>query len=118
MRKLRTDSRAAVPFSSLAMSPLRDWHFAARPIAAMRRPRLHSVEPSIRWSSRAWVPSGSRPIRQRRAAGTKGRRSSGRGMHRSGSISSPNWCADVYSTGSAPRAGFGWRGLGRRPRQE
>jgi hypothetical protein len=52
---------------------------------------------------RAWVPSGSRPILPRRAAGTKRRRSSGRGMRRSGSIRSPSRRVDARSTGMVAR---------------
>ena len=62
-RTSRPSSRAAAPISPMAMSPPHDSPFAAPPRAAMRRRRSRSVEPSIRWSSRASAPSGSRPIR-------------------------------------------------------
>ena len=56
----------------------------------MRRRPSRWAEPSTRWSSRASAPSGSRPIRTRRATGIKKRQNSDRGMRRSGSISSPD----------------------------
>ena len=87
----RDSSRTRPHLSSpMAMSPPHASPFAAPPRAAMRRRRSRWVARSIRWSSGASAPSGSRPIRTRRAAGIKRRRNSDRGMRRSGSISSPN----------------------------
>ena len=62
-RTSRLFSPAAAPISPMAMSPPHASRFAAPPKAAMRRPRSRWAAPSIRWSSGASAPSGSRPMR-------------------------------------------------------